>query len=147
MNATMKNAHARVEDITVGSILRVGTLLESAGTRTKEAAPMARSAFQYAEEVAGKLRRQAQVPVHRAQGNLRRGEVPVRVTTQPDPKRTVTVTELAIEDYDNVSLASLRSKMVHLDRDEVSLLRDYESTHKSRDNVLGMLDRRLAKLT
>jgi hypothetical protein len=51
-----------------------------------------------------------------------------------------------LPNYDGLSLASLRARLRNLDVAQVRQLADYERAHAARDDVLGMFERRIAKL-
>ncbi|MGH3239921.1 MAG: hypothetical protein ACRDNL_06040 [Spirillospora sp.] len=54
--------------------------------------------------------------------------------------------ELPVPDYDNATLPQLRARLRGLSVDQVKLLREYERDHAARDDVIGMYERRIAKL-
>jgi hypothetical protein len=54
--------------------------------------------------------------------------------------------ELPIEDFDSVSVPSLRSRLRSLSVADLAVLREYEQAHAHRLPVITMLDNRLAKL-
>jgi hypothetical protein len=49
--------------------------------------------------------------------------------------------------YDDLSLPSLRARLRTLDATDIKAMLDYEKAHASRDDVISMLERRLAKIT
>jgi hypothetical protein len=49
--------------------------------------------------------------------------------------------------YDDLSLPSLRARLRTLDATTIKAMLDYEKAHTRRDNVISMLERRLAKIT
>ena len=49
--------------------------------------------------------------------------------------------------YDDLSLPSLRARLRTLDATGIKAMLDYEKTHARRDEVISMLERRLAKIT
>ena len=51
-----------------------------------------------------------------------------------------------LPNYDELSVASLRARLRNLDIAQVRQLADYERTHAARADVLGMFERRIAKL-
>jgi hypothetical protein len=53
---------------------------------------------------------------------------------------------LPMDGYDALSLASIRARLRMLDLTQVRVLASYERTHADRPEVLGMLERRIAKL-
>jgi len=65
-----------------------------------------------------------------------------RADADPSPDAA----DLPIEDYDGLSLASIRARLPRLDSVDIRELIDYETTHAARLPVLTMLSNRLAKL-
>ncbi len=51
-----------------------------------------------------------------------------------------------LPNYDELSVASLRARLRNLDAAQVGQLADYERAHAARADVLGMYERRIAKL-
>jgi hypothetical protein len=51
-----------------------------------------------------------------------------------------------LPNYDELSIASLRARLRNLDVTQVRQLAEYEKAHAARADVIGMLDRRIAKL-
>jgi hypothetical protein len=51
-----------------------------------------------------------------------------------------------LPNYDALSVASLRARLRNLDITQVRQLAEYERAHAARQDVLGMYDRRIAKL-
>jgi len=51
-----------------------------------------------------------------------------------------------LPNYDELSVASLRARLRNLDLAQVRQLAEYESTHAARADVIGMFERRIAKL-
>ena len=49
--------------------------------------------------------------------------------------------------YDDLSLPSLRARLRTLDATGITAMLDYEKTHARRDEVISMLERRLAKIS
>ena len=49
--------------------------------------------------------------------------------------------------YDDLTLPSLRARLRTLDATGIKAMLDYEKTHARRDEVISMLERRLAKIT
>ena len=62
--------------------------------------------------------------------------------TPPPPAAT----ELPMASYDDLSLPSIRARLRTLDVAQLRTLVDYEATHAERQDVLGMLERRIEKL-
>ncbi|MFI0371372.1 hypothetical protein ACH35V_26200 [Actinomadura sp. 1N219] len=54
--------------------------------------------------------------------------------------------DLPVPDYDNATLPQLRARLRGLSVDQVKLLREYERKHAAREDVIGMYERRIAKL-
>jgi hypothetical protein len=54
--------------------------------------------------------------------------------------------DLAVPNYDELSIASLRARLRALDAAQVRGLLDYERAHASRANVITMFERRIVKL-
>jgi hypothetical protein len=65
-----------------------------------------------------------------------------RAPADPNPDAA----DLPIENYDGLSLASIRARLPRLDSVDVRDLIDYETAHAARLPVLTMLENRLAKL-
>ena len=65
-----------------------------------------------------------------------------RIPADPNPDAA----DLPIENYDGLSLASIRARLPRLDSVDVRDLIDYETAHAARLPVLTMLENRLAKL-
>ncbi|GAA4224687.1 hypothetical protein GCM10022254_04710 [Actinomadura meridiana] len=54
--------------------------------------------------------------------------------------------DLPVPDYDHATLPQLRARLRGLSVDQVRLLREYEREHAAREDVIGMYERRIAKL-
>jgi hypothetical protein len=54
--------------------------------------------------------------------------------------------DLPVPDYDSATLPQLRARLRGLTVDQVKLLREYESKHAGREDVIRMYERRIAKL-
>jgi hypothetical protein len=68
-------------------------------------------------------------------------------TAPPEaPARERAAADLPVPGYDELSVASLRSRLRTLDAAQVRELLDYERAHASRANVVTMFERRTAKL-
>jgi len=71
--------------------------------------------------------------------------------TAPADKATATAkpapTAPPLPGYDDLSLPSLRARLRTLDATGIKAMLDYEKTHARRDEVISMLERRLAKIT
>jgi hypothetical protein len=57
-----------------------------------------------------------------------------------------TAATLPLAGYDSLSLASIRARLRGLDVVQLRVLLDYEATNAERPEVLGMFERRIAKL-
>ena len=53
---------------------------------------------------------------------------------------------LPVPNYDELSLPSLRARLRTLDADQLRVLVQYERTHAGRPDIVGMFERRIAKL-
>lgn len=75
-------------------------------------------------------------------------EAPAVVTMPEDvtPGAMLTHDELPLEDYDHLTIGSLRARLARLDAVALAQLRDYERMHANRLPVITMLDNRLAKI-
>ncbi len=62
------------------------------------------------------------------------------------PGATLSHDELPLDDYDHLTLGSLRARLAKLDTVALVQLRDYERAHAHRLPVLTMLENRLAKI-
>jgi hypothetical protein len=62
------------------------------------------------------------------------------------PGATLSHDQLPLEDYDHLTLGSLRARLPRLDAVALVQLRDYERAHAHRLPVLTMLENRIAKL-
>jgi hypothetical protein len=63
------------------------------------------------------------------------------------PGATLAHDELPLEDYDHLTLGSLRARLSKLDPVALVQLRDYERAHAHRLPVLTMLENRIAKVS
>ncbi|WP_433467271.1 hypothetical protein [Spirillospora sp. CA-128828] len=54
--------------------------------------------------------------------------------------------DLPVPDYDSATLPQLRARLRGLSVDQVKLLREYETKHAGREDVIRMYERRIAKL-
>ncbi len=73
-------------------------------------------------------------------------EPPVVAEAEPEPLAT-TGTRLPLENYDELSLPSLRARLRGLDVGQVAELAAYERAHAARADVVTMFERRIEKLT
>jgi hypothetical protein len=62
------------------------------------------------------------------------------------PGATLSHDQLPLEDYDHLTLGSLRARLPRLDAVALIQLRDYERAHANRLPVLTMLENRIAKI-
>jgi hypothetical protein len=70
----------------------------------------------------------------------------VDLTEDVKPGATLSHDELPLEDYDHLTLGSLRARLAKLDLIALAQLRDYERVHANRLPVLTMLENRIAKV-
>jgi hypothetical protein len=68
------------------------------------------------------------------------------IVVDATPGATLAHDELPLEDYDHLTLGSLRARLARLDLVALVQLRDYERVHANRLPVLTMLDNRIAKV-
>jgi hypothetical protein len=67
---------------------------------------------------------------------------------EPEPESLATAgTRLPLENYDELSLPSLRARLRGLDAGQVAELAAYEKEHAARADVVTMFERRIEKLT
>jgi hypothetical protein len=66
---------------------------------------------------------------------------------QATPGATLSHDQLPLEDYDHLTLGSLRARLSKLDAVALVQIRDYERAHAHRLPVLTMLENRIAKVT
>ena len=64
----------------------------------------------------------------------------------PAPITAPVPAALPLPGYDDLSLASIRARLRGLDTEQLRVLVSYEATHAERQDVLGMLERRIEKL-
>ena len=62
------------------------------------------------------------------------------------PGATLSHDQLPLEDYDHLTLGSLRARLPKLDAVALVQLRDYERAHANRLSVVTMLENRIAKV-
>jgi hypothetical protein len=60
---------------------------------------------------------------------------------------TTEAAELPLPNYDGLTVASLRARMRNLTADQLTVLIGYEKAHANREDVIGMFERRIAKLS
>jgi hypothetical protein len=70
-------------------------------------------------------------------------EAPVADGAAPE---SGTGTALPLENYDTLTIASLRARLRTLTPDGLAVLIDYEKAHQAREDVIGMFERRSAKI-
>lgn len=70
----------------------------------------------------------------------------VEAVEEAPPGATLTHDQLPLDDYDHLTLGSLRARLARLDAVALVQLRDYERAHAHRLPVLTMLENRLAKI-
>ncbi len=63
----------------------------------------------------------------------------------PEPA-VVSAGSAPLPNYDALTVASLRARLRNLDIVQVRQLAEYERAHAGREDVLGMYERRIAKL-
>ncbi|MFI0482511.1 hypothetical protein [Actinomadura sp. 9N215] len=82
----------------------------------------------------------------------KKGEDEARFEPKPESKPAApaeaerVAKDLPVPDYDNATLPQLRARLRGLSVDQVKLLREYERKHAAREDVIGMYERRIAKL-
>jgi hypothetical protein len=54
--------------------------------------------------------------------------------------------ELPLANYDELTVNSLRARMTKLSPDQLTVLIEYEKAHQGRDEVVGMLERRIIRI-
>ncbi|WP_026341077.1 hypothetical protein [Actinomadura atramentaria] len=62
------------------------------------------------------------------------------------PAPGITPADLPVPDYDAATIPQLRARLRGLSADQVKLLREYESTHAARPDVIRMYENRIIKL-
>ena len=58
----------------------------------------------------------------------------------------VAAADLPLANYDELTVNSLRARMTKLSPDQLTVLIDYEKAHQGRDEVVGMLERRIIRI-
>jgi len=56
-------------------------------------------------------------------------------------------TELPLENYDELTVASLRARLRNLSNEDLAQLKEYEAAHQNRPEVIKMFQNRLIKMT
>ncbi len=64
----------------------------------------------------------------------------------PKAAEPVAAADLPLASYDELTVNSLRARMTKLTPDQLTVLIDYEKAHQSRDEVVGMLERRIIRI-
>jgi len=64
----------------------------------------------------------------------------------PAPASPAPAGELPLQNYDDLSIASLRARLRNLSAEQLTQLIDYEKGHAARPDVITMFERRIAKL-
>lgn len=65
-------------------------------------------------------------------------------TAEPAPAEPAA--ELPLANYDELTVNSLRARMTKLSPDQLTVLIEYEKAHQGRDEVVGMLERRIIRI-
>ena len=65
---------------------------------------------------------------------------------EPKAAEPVAAADLPLASYDELTVNSLRARMTKLTPDQLTVLIDYEKAHQSRDEVVGMLERRIIRI-
>jgi hypothetical protein len=58
----------------------------------------------------------------------------------------VAASELPLANYDELTVNSLRARMTKLSPDQLTVLIGYEKAHQGREDVIGMLERRITRI-
>lgn len=74
--------------------------------------------------------------------------------TKPAPKKAAkpkaaepaAAADLPLANYDELTVNSLRARMTKLSPDQLTVLIGYEKAHQGRDEVVGMLERRIIRI-
>lgn len=120
-------AYDRVEDTVESVVDQVSDLLDRSATKPKAKAP----------------RKEAHVVETAApEAVVETVEAVTEALTTGVPERG----ELPLEDYDSLTLGSLRGRLRSLTLEELVHVRDYERAHAHRLPVVTLLDNRIAKL-
>ena len=64
----------------------------------------------------------------------------------PAEAKMTSAAALPVPNYDELSLPSLRARLRVLDADQLRALAQYERSHAGRADIVGMFERRIAKL-
>jgi len=65
---------------------------------------------------------------------------------EPKAAEPVAAADLPLANYDELAVNSLRARMTKLSPDQLTVLIDYEKAHQGRDEVVGMLERRIIRI-
>jgi hypothetical protein len=71
---------------------------------------------------------------------------PAPTEAPPSPPAPAPAGTLPLANYDELTVASLRARMRVLDPAQLRTLIDYENSHAGRADVVGMFERRIAKI-
>lgn len=73
-------------------------------------------------------------------------KAPPRKAAKAKAAEPVAATDLPLASYDELTVNSLRARMTKLSPDQLTVLIDYEKAHQGRDEVVGMLERRIIRI-
>lgn len=65
---------------------------------------------------------------------------------EPKAAEPAAAADLPLANYDELAVNSLRARMTKLSPDQLTVLIDYEKAHQGRDEVVGMLERRIIRI-
>lgn len=65
---------------------------------------------------------------------------------EPTAAEPVAAADLPLANYDELTVNSLRARMTKLSPDQLTVLIGYEKAHQGRDEVVGMLERRIIRI-
>lgn len=65
---------------------------------------------------------------------------------EPKAAEPVAAADLPLANYDELTVNSLRARMTKLSPDQLTVLIGYEKAHQGRDEVVGMLERRIVRI-
>lgn len=92
----------------------------------------------------------AEEPAPSAEEPAPAGEPTVQVVPEraesTAPRRAPRKAELPVDDYEQLSMGSLRARLRTFTVSDLTLLRDYERAHANRQNIVTMFENRIAKL-
>jgi hypothetical protein len=75
-----------------------------------------------------------------------RAEVEVEPEVEVEVEPEDVAVQLPLDNYDNLTLPSIRARLRGLDVEQLRVLAAYERTHAERPEVLGMFERRIERL-